>query len=297
MTTYNKNKKEMDFYLPTNRQSFTLEVDIVTSSPQDIRLLAMDTQKPSTYYIYQRGVVDGKRTFYMKFPQSPPTLVISIFNLKKGNFRDVSVMVDGNKKTVFNEKDPSFKITRLELTPCRKIPFAATPDTLSFLKFAQEFAENASILQAGNRNPMLYTSDDGKFEITYSDVIRNRRTGAYLSTPARIGHDSGRIDVSKNSFLNYTVPMRVLVLLHEYAHKWLNPSIGRQIGYESGADINALEIFLSEGYPYMEANYAFTNIFDSKTANNPGNVKRLEFIKNYIRTFATEKNKFLAKAA
>ena len=77
--------------------------------------------------------------------------------------------------------------------------------------------------------------------------------------------------------------MRMIILLHEYSHKYLNPTVNKPIAYETGADINALRIYLALGYPPSEAHYAFLHVF--KDANNHQNHKRYEIIKDFIYKF------------
>ena len=43
-------------------------------------------------------------------------------------------------------------------------------------------------------------------------------SGSYLPTPARISQLNGKMEVSYMQFLEYTVPMRMAILLHEYSH-------------------------------------------------------------------------------
>ena len=45
--------------------------------------------------------------------------------------------------------------------------------------------------QTGN----LFKSKDDKFKIVYFDAIRDEK-GAIMNTPARIGHQSGKIEVA-----------------------------------------------------------------------------------------------------
>jgi len=159
-----------------------------------------------------------------------------------------------------------------------------SPETMSFIKFAQEFAENASVLSAGDTIPHIYRSDDGKFNFDYYIKIRDRKTGKYVNTPARIGHLTGIIEISKKDFLKYSIPMRMIILLHEYSHKYLNPKINREISYETGADINALLIYFSLGYSEMEAHQAFLYVF--RGANNDENLKRYLIIKDFINKYS-----------
>jgi hypothetical protein len=262
----------MDVYLPTNKMPFRLVVTVKSQRPETIKIVAKDTKKVRTYYLNRKGEVNSKgRTFVLKFPLSPSTMKLSIYNYEKGNYP--------------NDEDGSFKITEFKVEKLQTCDLWAKPLTLSFLRFAQDFATNASIMSAGSRAPHIYRSDDANFTIDYYDVIKNN--GKPISTPARIGHNRGIIEVSRNAFLKYTVPMRMIILLHEYSHKWLNPSIGREISDEVAADINALNIYLSMGYPEMEAHQAFLTVF--RKANNDGNHKRYLIINDFITRFSEGK--------
>jgi len=259
----------MVFSIPSNGLPFTLIIGIKTTSPEDISIIAKDFHKQNTYYISRNGVVNGYREYELKFPQTPKLLVFSIFNTKKGNFP--------------NAEDKSFKITKFEAKDLKTSPLWADKDIYSFVKFAQEFSANASVLSAGDFKPSIYRSDDGKFCIDYYNKIRNKKTGEFVSTPARIGHNSGVIEISKDDFEKYTVPMRMVILLHEFSHKYMNPKIGKEISDEVSADINALNIYLSLGYPHIEAQYAFLKVF--KGANNAFNKKRYLILDDFIKKF------------
>ena len=77
--------------------------------------------------------------------------------------------------------------------------------------------------------------------------------------------------------------MRMVILLHEFSHKYMNPKIGKEISDEVSADINALNIYLSLGYPHIEAQYAFLKVF--KGANNAFNKKRYLILDDFIKKF------------
>ena len=113
--------------------------------------------------------------------------------------------------------------------------------------------------------------------------ILDKKTNKLLTTPARIGHNTGVIEVSKNKFLQYTVPMRLIILLHEFAHKYLNPHIDRPISYESGADIQGLYVYLGKGWSPYEAHKTFLQVF--KNANNEPNHKRYKIINDFISRY------------
>lgn len=270
----------MQLFVPTNKVPVSIILGIKTNKPETIAIRFQDNRKPNTYFVKRRPKVNGYREFELNLPQTPVGGILTVFNEEVGNKPE--------------GMDESFEIEKIDVAKVKDCPVWMKRDTRSFVKFAQEFSENASILSAGSasdgkgkKKPHIYRSDDAKFHIDYYDVITDRKTGQTLSTPARIGHNSGVIEVSKAHFINYTVPMRMIILLHEYAHKYMNGDINRAIDDESGADINALKIYLSLGYSPTEAHFAFLHVF--KGANNESNSKRYAIIKRFIDDFTSGK--------
>lgn len=260
----------MTFSIPSNGLPFTLVVGIKAKNPEVICIEAKDAFKPNSNYILRNGVIkNGYRVFELKFPQSPKLMQISIFNKAKGNYP--------------SNEDKSFEIVKFEPNQLKNCPLWADKDIHNFVKFAQDFCANSSVISSGDYKPSIYRSDDGKFCIDYYKKIRNRKTGQYVSTPARIGHSTGIIEISKDDFDKYTIPMRMAILLHEFSHKYMNPKIGREISDEVSADINALNIYLSLGYPHIEAQYAFLKVF--RGANNDFNKKRYLILDDFIKKF------------
>jgi len=256
--------------LATNRVPLSLVLGIRTSKPEMITIIVRSIRKPQTYYIRRQTEIDGEREYILNLPQSPKGTEVLIFNSAVGNLP--------------SNQDPSFQITEFKTESLQTCPINMKFGTESFVKFAQWFSENASILSGTVQGkPSTYRSNDGKFQIDYFNKIVDRDTGRVLTTPARIGHTSGIIEVSKSDFLRYTVPMRMIILLHEYAHKYLNPEVNKPIAYETGADINALNIYLALGYPPAEAYYAFLHVF--KDANNADNAKRYHILNDFIKKF------------
>jgi len=261
----------MQLYLPLNKVPLTLIVGVRTKQKMNIKIEIKDNKKPDTYYVNRGAKVNGYREFNLPMPQSPKGAIFTMYNVANGNLPV--------------NKDTSFVIEKFEVGQLKDCPIWMKKDTHSFVKFAQNFAENASILSAGKKRPHIYRSKDAKFHIDYYDKIIDHTTGKMLMTPARIGHQSGVIEVSKSDFMKYTVPMRMIILLHEYAHKYMNPDIAKPISYETGADINGLSVYLSLGYSPLEAHYAFLNVF--RDANNANNTKRYKIIKDFIEKFTS----------
>lgn len=258
----------MNLVLPANKVPFTLILGVKTFAPEEICVVAKDNRKPYTYYYNRKITVNGIKEFELKMPQTPPILEISIYNKKNGRQPDGA--------------DKSFGIVKVEPKPLKENPIWLTPDDKEFIEFAQWFSEEASILSADKIIPHSYRSKNGKFTIDYYDKIYDKEKG-YLYTPARIGHITGTIDVSKSDFIKMTVPMRMIVLLHEYCHKYKNPKIKRSMRDEVAADILACRIYLSLGYSELEAHYAYTKIFIG--AKSEENYKRYLIIRDFIQKF------------
>jgi hypothetical protein len=123
-----------------------------------------------------------------------------------------------------------------------------------------------------------YRSDDGEYYIQLKQQIRDAN-GKVLGTPARIGRQTGVIQVSKTQFEAFTIPMRMAILLHEFSHFYLN----EKMDDEMEADLNGLLIYLGLGYPRIEAYQAFLETFKNAPSNL--NKKRYDMINNFINNF------------
>lgn len=255
--------------IPSNYYPFQLNITIQTKDKVKLRIIAIDPNKPATKFVDRTGVLQGTRTFELKFPVSPKKLKIAIYNI-----------MNGNKS--FGEDD-TFKIIDMKVEKIKQYDVWWNKDTQSFYKFAVDFSQNASILSAGDDKPHIYRSDDNKFTIDYYNILKDHSTKKKLSTPARIGHNTGIIEVSKSKFMQYTVPMRLVILMHEFAHKYLNPKIDQPINYETGADIQALYVYLGKGWSPYEAHKTFLQVF--KTSNNEANHKRYKIINDFISKY------------
>jgi hypothetical protein len=259
----------MTIDIPSNHFPFQIDLTIDSKVPARIRILAVDPNKPATKYFDLHGTVDGTRKFELRFPVSPKRLKIIILNTANGDLP-------------YGE-DPTFSIKTIQVVKLKEYDVWWNQDTKNFYKFAVQFAQNAGVLSAGNRKPHIYRSNDGKFTIDYYNSIWDQKSQKFLTTPARIGHISGVIDVSKQSFLEYTVPMRLVILLHEFSHKYLNPNLGRKIEDETSADIQGLYIYLGKGWSSQEGMKAFLRVFGS--AKNEANHKRYKIIKDFANRY------------
>ena len=251
--------------VPTKKSKFTMYVTLRAKPAAKLHIVTFDAYKPNTKYSDRKVVVDGERTIKLMNAVSPEIMGIQIYNVAKGE--------QGNN-------DDTFGITDVAIKKLDTADVWMDSDTREFYKFATNFCENAGILSTG-----VYKSDNGKFIIHYLDTIVDK--GQVLSTPARVGHQSGIIEVSKGHFMNYTVAQRMIILLHEFSHKYQNPKIGRPIHDEVAADINALYIYLGMGWARIDAREVYGQVF--LTAPSQGNVERNRIIDRFIKNYDSGK--------
>jgi hypothetical protein len=171
--------------------------------------------------------------------------------------------------------DNTFEVISISKEPLDKkldvIDFG-NPYVRSFVNFATRFSYNAGTLPSGT-----YVSDDKNFVIVYLPTIQE--DGVEQTTPARIDIDSGIIEISKRQFLDYSIPSRMAILLHEFSHVYLNDNVDDEVE----ADLNGLLIYLGLGYPRIEAFEVFATTF--MNAPTEQNKVRYDKIKNFIDEF------------
>lgn len=255
----------MNIIFNSKKQICCLVVTVQVQGSQKMHLIVKDAYKPYTVYTDRIQPIKGKGILYVRMPQSPDKAIVQIYNEANGNLP---------KET----DDASFQLINIEKKELKR---RFTKNSLSglvhsFVDFAQDFAENAGILSAGSS---VYISPDNRFRIDYVDIIRDRDTGKVKNTPARISQMTGIIEISKHHFRDYTIPMRMAILLHEFSHFYIN----KNKRDETEADLNALLIYLGLGYPRIEAHYAFLKVFMNtpSTQNKERHKKIAAFIDNF----------------
>lgn len=249
----------------SNNKEFCLVITIQTEGVKSFRVWAEDLGKKNSVYANRDIEVDGKRSIYFSFPVSPKKLFIGVLNSQE-------------------PKDKNYSVQMLE-TSLKDYNIWLDENTKDFLKLAISFSQVCGFTNASPKG-RIYTNDNKKFNIRYFDIIRDYKSGNILNTPARIGHQTGIIEVAKAKFDKYTIPMRMMILLHEYAHKYRNPKIGLEISNEIGADINALYIYLGLGFSKIDAICVYANVF--LKAQTQGNIARMRKIMDYINKFENQ---------
>lgn len=253
-TSYDSGNREM-----------TLNFAIACNGKKKFRIWVEHFGKPNSKYADRVIEVDGGRTIYVSLPVTPKKLNIGCVNIN-------------------NPNDTDFKVG-LEEVALKKYNIWEDQDTKDFVQLAVNYSQVCGFEMPSKRGT-VYQTPDAKFNIKYFPVITDFATGKAMSTPARIGHNSGIIETSANSFVKYTIPMRVCILLHEFSHKYKNPKIGLQISNEFGADINALYIYLGLGFSKIDAICVFAKVF--LRAQSDGNMERMRKILDYINRFENQ---------
>ena len=251
----------MIFKVPTRHEELTLLIKVRTYQPQQIRLKVTDADQPNTAFTDRYKTIDGESIFFVRMPVSPKNALICVYNEANGN------LAVGSDNTIEVES-----ITKESLDKKLDVIDFSNPLVRSFVNFATRLSYNAGSLPSGT-----YVSDDKKFVIKYLPVIEDK--GVEQSTPARIDIDTGIIEISKRQFLDYTVPNRLAILLHEFSHVYLNDNVDDEVE----ADLNGLLIYLGLGYPRIEAFEVFAKTF--LNAPTDQNKMRYEKIKNFIDNF------------
>lgn len=275
----------MDIPYNFNNKSTCLRIVIKTKKAENMIIRIFDANKPNSFYEDRYQKVLREDVFSIKLPLTPKNGIIQVFNGAVGNLP--------------SGQDKSFTFSLKEM-PLKRylLPYRIDNNlTRNFVEFGQEFSEDASIISSGNHKIpySIYKSADGRLRIDYHDSlydtrlfvtnkhtgqeIRNPNYGREVTTPMRTNAETGVIEVSKKAILNYTIPMRFAILLHEYSHFYINSKPED----EEEADFNALLIFLSLGFSKISAYKAFCEVF--KPADSPSNRIREKKIRHFIDNF------------
>lgn len=249
-------------YQSDNRK-FRLYIKVKCKGKKAFRVWAEDYGKPNSKYADRVIEVDGERSIFFSFPVSPKTLFFACVNSQ-------------------NPQDKDYEVQLIE-APLVTYNIWMDAQTQDFLDLAIPFAQTCGFTTPG---PGGKTYDYEGFRIKFYDIIREPMTGKPMSTPARIGHSTGKMDISKYRFDKFTIPMRVAIELHEFSHKYKNPKINLPINHESGADINSLYIYLGLGFSKVDAICVYAKVF--LKAQTKQNIERMRKINDYIQRFENE---------
>lgn len=220
-----------EYLISTKRLPCAVNFKITTGGNKvPIYIVGYDPLTPNTFYFKSRFLITGSEEVTMNCPQSPRNLKVAIWSIN----------------------DLPYQISSIKLIPMEK---AETADPI--VNFVEKFSRYAGILRPG-----VFKADGVPFTIELRrDIYKD--DGTVHPTPARIHVDLPIIQVSQAKFNEMSIPERVIILLHEVAHNFINYDQDDEIE----SDQNGLNIYNDLGYPKIEAVNAFANIM-ADTDNN-----------------------------
>lgn len=242
-----------------------LVITIKCRGTRKFQVYAEDTGRKNSKYADREIRVTKTRTIFFSLPVTPKELTICCHDKRNQGARDFEVLI--------------------EEAPLVTYDIWYGQGTQDFLDLAVYFSQVCGFMKA-NKDGRVFATNDDAYKIKYYPVIIDMKSQRAMNTPARVGHTTGNIDVSKIKFDRYTFAMRMIILLHEYCHVHKNPRIGLEISNEIGADLNALYIYLGLGFSKVDALYVYANIF--LKAQTKGNIERMRRIKDYIKRFEAQ---------
>ena len=245
-----------------------LKIVVRTKKQETIVLKAFDDTQANTFFTNRTKEVNGTEELYIRMPLAPNMVTVSIYN--KAN---------GNKKKGEDDSFEVVEVKKMELDITLPKTKMDTMMVRNFVAFAQKFSYKCGYMPADRD----YTSSVGNFKIEYLPFIRSNK-GERMATPARISTKNGRIQVSQESFVPFTIPMRMAILLHEFSHFYINTDIAN----ETEADLNGLTIYLGLGYPVREAYAAFVETFIGYPSQQ--NKERYDILNKFIKDYIAEYN-------
>ncbi len=249
----------MQFDLFPYKKPFHLILGLVIRRPVKLRITVFDSNT-KRIYAQRRLKLSKSLDLLVKMPIVPDELTARIVSENE---------VPGRE---------GFTLESIEVRPDTKCPLQLTDSDCKFIAFAKWFATELPRLEAGEKGT-IYQSEG--FSILYLNQLKEGETE--LTTPARIDRTSGMIEISKKAVADYTVPMLIIMLLHEYGHKWKNPEYGKEVANELTADIIAVHIALNLGFDYTEVENCYRAVFAKKDTEL--NRKRMKAISEFIHLF------------
>lgn len=224
-----------EYLVNTKRESCAVKFLINTNGSEiPIYIVGYDPITPNTFYFKSRFLITGTEEVILNCPQSPINLHLCIWA----------------------HKDFPFDILNID-----KIPFSKNETGDPVITFVEKFSRYAGILRPG-----IFIADNVPFKIELVRAIYTQ-DGRIHPTPARISVEQPIIQVNKIRFDDMSIPERVIILLHEVSHNYINYDQDDELE----SDQNGLNIYKQLGYPKIEAINAFANIM----ADTPQNYERM----------------------
>ena len=213
--------------LPIRHHKIKVSLDVEGNTP--LVITGYDALIPNIVYFNRRFPLNGKSSVEIPMPLTPDKLCLSVE--KQGGGLP--------------------KISSFKFKPLRYAVYGGAKR--EFIEFAEYIAINLDNMPNGE-----YRSEGEKYVAVIRDNIPENAT-----TPSRIHKALRFIDISKEHFRKLTVYRRMVILLHEFSHGFIN----NDIDDEFEADKNGNAIFLKSGFPALEIMYAYEDVFSDTELN------------------------------
>jgi len=249
----------MRIAIPAQYRRFRLRLLLKAHRPLSIGVQLYDPKHSHTDYLRRKAFIPEQgRELVLSLPVSPRRLELQLYPKS------------GDRKGDFKLQD-----IQVEALPPQQLWASASQHR--FLEFALGFAQKAGYSPTG-----FYDSPDQEFLFHYLPAITDPY-GKELVTPARTHRLMPRVQISKRMFRGMSIPVRMVILLHEGCHWFLNTRS------QKTADLCGLKQYLDYGFPKIEAVYAMTTIF-GKTPDLVGSpqLKRTQDIIQFIENYSHE---------
>lgn len=234
----------MKVYLNLAKKPVTWVAYIDATEGAEIRLKGIANQYAGIYFDrYPITLHKGRNKVEIPIPISPSKLQIE------------GQRISGAGKV---------KIAKWEMRQLQREKL--TPGERDFMALASRISRDIGAMSTG-----LKKSPKQRFQVRVYNIIRE--DGEALETPARVELGTGYMEVSKKKLKSYTIPMRMFILCHEFAH-YINDSLDEHAADETGA-----KLYLKMGFPRSEAFYALTDILPE---NNQEAIVRINNLGNFL---------------
>lgn len=262
----------MDYRLGTLYEPCTILVNFRSLKPCTIRLQVFDAERANTVFTNRiiPCMVNETVPIQVPIPRSGRNVIIRIYDEMEGNRpNSASFEIVSIKKAGLRRFLQALDLTNIKLA--------------TFIDFAERFCFNAGTLPTNTEDKVYCSLDPDKtFKLQYLPVLLNKN-GVEDVTPARVEMEGNRYEASRKRMISYTVPERMCIMCHEYAHNNENADPNNELE----ADINGLTIYLALGYSRIEAIETYTNTF-SLAPSNDNVYNRFTQVQQYIDDFYNE---------
>ena len=217
--------------IPAQYRRFRIRLSIAVRRPLPIGVQLSDPRVAHTDYLRRKAFIPTQgRELILSLPVSPKRLELQLYPKSGGAMGD-------------------FELEDMQIEPLPPPQLWASEAQHRYLEFALGFAQKAGYSPTG-----FYDSPNQEFLFHYLPAITDPY-GKELVTPARTHRLMPRVQISKRMFQHMTIPVRMVILLHEGCHWFLNTRS------QKTADLCGLKHYMDYGFPKIEAVYAMTSIF------------------------------------